>query len=138
MAGTNISRRIINHPDTNEELVLLMSEEDWIAGQANAQVYRDAIAAAVAAETARQTDLDEVRAARVTAALTQVDSDEQLRQTDENAVDSDIAGLTAQNAVPTLQRVLAREKRARNREARALIREKLLIKAVNRIVDKLA
>lgn len=75
-----------------------------------------------ATEAARQLDLAELATAKADAALIVITGDLTL-------INSDIAGLTAGTAVATLGRVLAREKKARQRE-------QAIIKILKRLINQ--
>lgn len=85
----------------------------------------------------KKQDLAEFLGAKVVAALAQIESDETARQNDENAVDTDLQNVGAANNTELrnmVGRMLTREKKARNRESRALARQKVIIKRLSRLI----
>lgn len=106
----NTILRSMTDPDTLAVIDILMSDEEWIAAQADPQILRDKIALKTAAEAAKQTDLDELRADKVATALATIASD-----------------LSVIDSASNVQ--------VRDMLKRALQREQVIIKALNRLLD---
>lgn len=120
----NEIQRLMIDPDTNTQVILVLSDEEWIASQADPQIIRDKIAVKTAAEAARQTDMSDMRTAKAQAALTVIDGHL-------SAVDSDLINVDAATAGQVRDMV----KRILQREKQALQRERVMIKALMRLLE---
>ena len=67
--------RLVNHPDTGEEMILVLSDEEAKTVPNNRQLFLEKLAAKLAADETRQADLDEVKGGKLASVLQAMQDD---------------------------------------------------------------